>query len=105
MNNFSVKLGAVTVSTVIVLTACALISEKITDIPINPVQTTSQNTEYTLRDYRGRIAVYEGNKTEPIEVFDIFSNSLPEEEYLKVMAGVHAGSEKELQKLIEAYTS
>ena len=105
MKKLSLKFYAAAAATLAIMTASALTSQRAADIIPLPQEQTKPPVVYTLRDYQGRIAVYEGENTQPIEVFDIFSNSLPEDEYLKVMAGVPANSESELQRLIEAYTS
>lgn len=104
MKKFSVKFVAACASALTVMTAALLLSERVHDITL-PVEQTQPAVEYILRDYKGRIAVYKSTSTEPVEVFEVFSNSLPEEEYLRVMAGVTASNESELQMLIEAYTS
>ncbi len=104
MKSLSIKFYVACAATLTIMTALALVSQKTADITL-PIEQTQQQVVYTLRDYKGKIAVYKGTSAEPIEVFEIFSNSLPEEEYIKVMAGVRANSESELQMLIEAYTS
>ncbi len=60
---------------------------------------------YRLADYEGRIAVYSSENAAPVEVFDIQTNSLPEEEYKRILSGIIAKDEKQLHQLIEIYTS
>ncbi len=60
---------------------------------------------YTMRDYQGQIAVFAGNDEMPLEVFPIFTESLPEADIAKIRSGIKANSAAELQRLIEDYTS
>lgn len=71
------------------------------------LQTENNNTksEYRLSVYDGRIAVFETDETEPIEVFDVFVSSLPYDEQIELRNGLTATDRNELQKLIEDYTS
>ena len=62
------------------------------------------NSQYIMRDYNGRIAVFRNGESSPEEVFDIFTSSLPKEEYERLMSGISVKDDSELQKLIEAYT-
>ncbi|MBQ2774369.1 MAG: hypothetical protein IJF40_00575 [Clostridia bacterium] len=62
------------------------------------------NAQYVMRDYNGRVAVFRSGEASPDEVFDIFTSSLPKEEYERLMGGIAIQDDKELQKLIEAYT-
>ena len=52
---------------------------------------------YVLRDYNGRIA-------EPLEVFDIFTSSLPKSEAERVYKGITVEGGEALQRLIEDFT-
>lgn len=66
--------------------------------------TENVNYEYTVKDYKGRIAVYKYGKSLPLEIFDIYTNSLPKTDSLKIHKGINIEDEKELQKVIEDYT-
>ena len=55
--------------------------------------------KYIMRDYNGRIAVFE-----PQEVFDVFTSSLPRGEAERIYKGITVEGDEALQKLIEDFT-
>lgn len=59
---------------------------------------------YVLRDYNGRIAVFACGEDEPLEVFDIFTSSLPKSEAERVYKGITVEGGEALQRLIEDFT-
>ena len=59
---------------------------------------------YVLRDYTGRIAVFACGEDEPLEVFDIFTSSLPKSEAERVRKGITVEGGEALQRLIEDFT-
>lgn len=61
-------------------------------------------SQYIMRDYNGRIAVFRNGEDFPDEVFDIFTSSLPKEESERIMNGIAIQDSQELQEMIEAYT-
>ncbi|MCR4563031.1 MAG: hypothetical protein K5755_00120 [Clostridiales bacterium] len=62
-------------------------------------------TGYVLSVYDGRIAVFEYPDREPAEVFDVYISSLPYNEQLELESGIFVSDRRELQRLIEDYTS
>lgn len=73
---------------------------------IREEKTTAANMNlYTLSDYKGRIALYKQGYAMPVEIYDIYVDSLPEEEQKKVETGINADTDAEILKIIEAYTS
>jgi hypothetical protein len=60
--------------------------------------------KYTIKDYKGRIAIFKYGKEVPLEIFDIYTDSLPNEDSYKIQKGLNVIDEKELQRLIEDYT-
>ncbi len=69
------------------------------------IEKNNTETQYRLSVYDGRIAVFETDETEPIEVFDVFVASLPYDEQIELRNGLTATDRNELQKLIEDFTS
>lgn len=59
---------------------------------------------YTIGAWQGQVAVFEGNKTYPRQVFEVFVSALPEELRHQVLAGVPAQTEDELSVLLEDFT-
>lgn len=64
----------------------------------------STDTEYIMRDYNGKVAVFREGANTPDEVFDVFTNSLPPDEHERLINGITIQGDEELQKMIEAYT-
>lgn len=63
------------------------------------------NCAYTICDYNGKIAVFKNGERSPEKVFDVYSSSLPKEEYENILSGIKIKDDDELQELIEAYSS
>lgn len=59
---------------------------------------------YYLRDYQGRVAVYPASGGDaPLEVYEIYTRLLPENDVLALQKGVPAADDAALQKLLEDY--
>lgn len=61
--------------------------------------------EYILKDYGGRLAVFQRGATSPDLVFDVYIQSLPDFDRGQLKNGVAAKNYSELVGLIEDYTS
>lgn len=73
-------------------------------------QTETQNNkfktyQYKLADHNGYIALFHVNKTEPVEVYNILTDSLPVNDIKTLKNGIYAQSVEELALLLEEYTS
>lgn len=66
---------------------------------------TSAAETYTLKDYNGRIALYVDQDTKPTEIYNIFTNSLPEADITELRHGISVHTRQELEKLLEDYIS
>lgn len=66
----------------------------------------SEATEkiYILKDFNGRLALFENNSDIPLEVFDIFTSSLPQKDIERLNKGIKTSYE-ELEGLLEEYLS
>lgn len=60
---------------------------------------------YTLREYAGQVAVFEGDSDYPMQIFESPVDALPPEEQEKLRAGISADSWDALSVLLEDYTS
>jgi len=49
--------------------------------------------------------VFEGQAAYPMQVFDVYVSTLPEEERTKVQTGIPVADETQLYRLLEDYTS
>ncbi len=59
---------------------------------------------YILKDYNGQIALFSENSEKPIEVYNIFTLSLPPKDAGVIMKGILV-TESELKAILEEYTS
>lgn len=59
---------------------------------------------YTIGEWEGRVAVFEGAQTQPMQVYDVAVSTLPEELRRQIARGVPAESEAQLSVLLEDYT-
>lgn len=104
MKNLPLKFTAFSATVMMFLAATLISGQKAGSLTVTQRETAPE-VIYTLSDYNGKLALYRNTQPEPIEVYNIFTDSLPEEEYLRVSVGISATTEEALQKLIEAYTS
>ena len=66
---------------------------------------TQAQTLYILSDYDGRLALFSSENQEPVTVYEIYTESLPYDDYILIKSGIKVKSEEELQRLIEDYLS
>lgn len=59
---------------------------------------------YTIGEWEGQVAVFEGAQTRPMQVYDVAVSTLPEELRRQIARGVPAESEAQLSVLLEDYT-
>lgn len=96
------------ISSIIVLSTLVNVSalnntSRLTDVG-NITETENTVYRYVLKDYRGQIALFSQEKEKPIEVYDIYTSSLPPEDAVAVKKGILA-TESEIVALLEQYTS
>jgi hypothetical protein len=60
---------------------------------------------YIIKDYEGKVSVFEKNKKEPIMITDVLVSSLPELDAKEMQKGIFINSKEELDSLIEDYIS
>lgn len=65
---------------------------------------SADTARYTIGEWEGRLAVFEGDQTYPRQVFDVYVDALPEELRRQVRAGVPARDDTQLSVLLEDYT-
>ena len=59
---------------------------------------------YTIGEWEGKVAVFEGEQTFPRQVFEVYVDALPPEQRQEVKAGVAAEDDARLSVLLEDYT-
>lgn len=79
--------------------------------PKTDLKSTMQITEvetvqsYTLRDYKGYIALFVGNSQNPERVYEVFTSSLPPSDVTALKQGITVYSASELEKILCDYLS
>ncbi|MBQ3202911.1 MAG: hypothetical protein IJB36_04630 [Clostridia bacterium] len=66
---------------------------------------TSPDPMYTVGEWQGQVAVFEGEQTYPKQVYDMPVSGLPPELQQRLREGVPVYSDMELSVLLEDYTS
>ncbi len=64
---------------------------------------TTVSFEYTVKEFNGRVAVFEYGEILPFQILDCPISSLPQSEADKIITGIDIANEQQLQNLIEAY--
>ena len=59
--------------------------------------------KYYLKDFNGKVAIYEKGQDFPIEVLDVELSSLPERDIEKIKNGIFADSLNEIYLIAEDY--
>ncbi len=96
---------AISVIIAIIAIVAIIIYEKKPQNDANKVAATTEHITYVLKDYKGRIAIYENDSESPVTVYEVNTNSLPEEDAKRIRTGIKADNSAELHNLIEAYLS
>lgn len=87
--------------------ACAAIliigSDLQTETKITDREKHTVGYQFTVKEYNGKIAVFDYGTATPVEILDCPLSALPADEADKLKAGINISTETELQQLIEAY--
>ena len=81
--------------------ASALLPEKTNTKSVPTQQAGGQ----VLREWKGQIALFEGDSQEPTEVYEVTVAALPKEEQERLREGIVIESEEALALLLDNYTS
>lgn len=87
------------------------IAEAVSDVelPRRPEQEPQESQEpeyvYMLREYEGRIGVFQYGSEEPEQILDVPVKYLPEYDQVQMAQGIPCHSYQELTALMEDYTS
>ena len=63
----------------------------------------SHDYAYIPRDYKGKLAVYEMDGAQPLEVYEVYTHLLPESDVLHLQKGIPVETEEELHRLLEDF--
>ena len=64
----------------------------------------SRPPAYTIGEWEGQVAVFEGDQPFPRQVFDVYVEALPPEIRQRIRQGVPAEDDAQLSVLLEDYT-
>ncbi len=72
---------------------------------VSPADSFAPHSEYTytLKDYHGKLALFETGRTTPSEVYEIYTRLLPEQDVLHLQQGIPVQSDAELERLLEDF--
>ena len=74
-------------------------------VVVPPAQAeTTPDPMYTIREWKGQVAVFEGDQPYPKQVYDTAVGGLPPELQQRLREGVFVYSDRELSVLLEDYT-
>lgn len=84
---------------------CALgLALSVAVFTLRPFENRTPTSSYTLRDWHGRLALFEaGEENRPVEVYDVYTHLLPENDVLSLQAGIPLESPDQLQRLLEDF--
>jgi hypothetical protein len=68
-------------------------------------QETNICTEYVIKEHKGKMAIFENNSEEPLNIIDIDVINLPPEDKELLKKGVIVRTEEELMQILEDYCS
>lgn len=69
----------------------------------SPLSVGAAEPQYLLRDAGGHLALYAFDGTGPLAEYDIYTRLLPEQDILRLQAGLPVANEAELQQLLEDF--
>ncbi|MBP0979308.1 MAG: hypothetical protein J6C55_01520 [Oscillospiraceae bacterium] len=71
-----------------------------------PIYNNNNNEyQYILKDFQGKLAVFEKDKKDPEMIFDVLIESLPEIDIIELKKGLKIKDEEELNARIEDFIS
>ncbi|MEG1895543.1 MAG: hypothetical protein RR162_04820 [Oscillospiraceae bacterium] len=93
------------ISIVFTVFCAALVVISIYNMNTKPIEdiTSSQQGQYIIADYHGKIAVFEKMDSEPIVVYEIYTHLLPENDIELLRKGVCVTTKEELQLRLEDF--
>ena len=66
-----------------------------------PQTSTEIQVEYTIRDYGGKVAVFETGSETPLVVYEIYTHLLPENDIELLRRGIKVATKEQLQTRLE----
>lgn len=95
MKKLIIALSTIFCAILIMVSIYTFIPQKQT-VPIEETQ-----VEYTLRDYGGKVAVFENDSSTPMVVYEIYTHLLPENDIEMLRRGIKIATREQLQTCLE----
>lgn len=64
---------------------------------------SGSSIEYILKDHGGQLALYRQGESQPIEVYEVYTHLLPQQDVASLQAGIPLQSEEQLDRLLEDF--
>ena len=77
------------------------------DVSTVSARTTAEEgaDKYIIKDFHGKIAVFENGGEAPVKITETLTSSLPQFDTKQLRQGVYAENEREVKRLLEDYCS
>ena len=74
-------------------------------IPQTPAQgaVSQAAAPYTLKDCGGRLALYRAGQSQPVQIYEIYTHLLPEQDAAQLQRGIGLQTEAQLERLLEDF--
>lgn len=69
------------------------------------IRKISDGKRYLLKEYEGRLALFDEEGNKPSVIFKVYTDNLPDMDKFKLKEGIYAESYEELLRMIEDFTS
>lgn len=98
----------ITFVTAIIMFSCMIfdvVTDNITSKDVNPNTVSTNSYTYIIKEYNGKLAVFESVQEKPYKVTNLSLTILPEYDKQLLQKGIEVSSVKELNKILEDYLS
>ncbi|MBR5539777.1 MAG: BofC C-terminal domain-containing protein [Clostridia bacterium] len=99
------RLMPVLIACVLLIGIAAWVSVLLPEEPKQEALPAERSAQQMLREWNGQLALFEGDGTEPAEVYEVTVAALPEEEQQRLREGIVIENEEMLASLLDNYTS
>lgn len=95
--------GIILIFAIILTTIAVCISATAKSNNIKNTIPEKDETKYFLGEFKGNLAIYQTNNQVPLEVLDVYIESLPERDIERIKSGVFADTLNEIMMIAEDY--
>ncbi len=95
MKKLIIAISTIFFSVLIMISIYTFLPQKHSEQPQQP------QIEYIVKDYCGKVAVFENNSKTPLVVYEIYTHLLPESDIEILRRGIKVNSQEQLQHCLE----